>query len=121
MAAPVIVNDASFQYNTPSTDFCPYTYTTFTPPITLVEHVGAAFNLSWGFGCEPWGLANATTHEWVITGVSSETFGFTVVRSNVPVVFGVNRTAAFNVTMRAPIFPTEVDLTLLVKGGPLLT
>ena len=117
-AGPVIVNDASFQYTTPPTDFCPFTETTGGPPLMLEVRAGSVFNMSWGFGCEPYGPGNTSGATFAITSVVSSTAGFKVVSSNVPVVFGYGRIGTFNVSVRAPSWVWAGSLQLTVEGGP---
>jgi hypothetical protein len=117
-AGTVIVSDAYFQYTTPPTVFCPYTETTGGPPLTFDVRAGSVFNMSWGFGCEPYGPGNTSGATFAITSVVSSTFGFKVVDSNVPVVFGYGRIGTFNVSVRAPDWATDESLELTVQGGP---
>jgi len=121
LASPVgtvIINNATFQYNTPPTYFCPFSYTTGGPPPALEVRLGAIFNLSWGVGCEPYGPGNTTGATYVISSVVSSTWGYKVLGSNVPVVFGYDRVGYFNVSVRAPYWPSYGSLVLTVAGGP---
>jgi hypothetical protein len=117
-SAKVIVNDAVFEYDTPPTQFCPFTYTVGGPPATLIVPIGSAFNLSWGFGCESVLGENSSSANYTITSVMSMTWGFHVVGSNLPVSFGYGRAGTFNVTVRAPNWPWASQLILVVEGGP---
>lgn len=119
-AGPVIVEDASFQYTTPPTDFCPFTETTGGPPSMFEVGSGSVFNMSWGVGCEPYGPGNTTGATFAITSVVSSTVGFKVVSSNVPVVFGYGRIGTFTVNVRAPQGVWVGTLQLTVQGGPIV-
>jgi hypothetical protein len=119
-AGVVFVNNPIFEYDTPPTYFCPYTETSGNqPPPYLEVRAGSVFNLSWDIGCEPYGPGNTTGAEYVITSVTSSTYGFRVVSSNLPVVFGYNLTGQFNVSVRAPAVSTYSYLILAIQGGPL--
>ncbi|MFZ0829756.1 MAG: hypothetical protein WCB18_09780 [Thermoplasmata archaeon] len=115
----VVISNASVEWSTPPTDFCPYGYTTGGPPSVLEVRFGSVFNLSWGIGCEPYGPGNTTGGTYVISSVISSTWGYQVVSSNVPVVFGYDRVGYFNVSVRAPDWPADGSLVLTVEGGPL--
>jgi len=114
----VVVTNAAFQYSTPPTDLCPFLVTTGGPPPVLEVRTGSVFNLSWGVGCEPYGPGNTTGATFVISSVFSSTWGYKVVASNVPVVFGYDRDGYFNVSVRAPDWPAYGSLVLTVGGGP---
>jgi hypothetical protein len=114
----VVVRDAYFQYTDPPTDFCPYAEVTGGPPLDFEVRADSLFNLSWGFGCQPYGPGNTTGATFAITSVVSSTLGFKVVSSNVPVAFGYDRIGTFNVTVRAPNWPSYERLELTVQGGP---
>jgi hypothetical protein len=114
----VVVNDAAFEDYTPPTVFCPFLETTGGPPISFEVRAGAVFNMSWGIGCEPYGPGNTTGAAFEITSVTSSTWGFTVVGSNLPVKFGYDENGLFTVTVRAPSWATESTLVLVVQGGP---
>lgn len=117
-AGVVIVGDADFQYTDPPTVFCPYTVTTGGPPLMFEVRAGSVFKMSWGIGCEPYGPGNTTGATFAITSVVSSTFGFKVVASNVPAVFGYGRFGTFNVSVRAPDWTSYGSLELIVQGGP---
>ena len=114
----ILVEDPVFQYSTPPTYLCPYLVSTVTPPSSLTVSVGATFILSWTVGCQSVPGANTSSSTFVISSVVSATAGFSVVRSTVPVTFGYGTLAYLNVTVRAPWYPVETYLTLVVQGGP---
>jgi hypothetical protein len=117
-AGVVVVNDAAFEAYTPPTVFCPFWETTGGPPISFEVRAGSVFNMSWGIGCEPYGPGNTTGASFEITSVTSSTWGFTVVGSNLPVEFGYDENGVFNVSVRAPSWAMQSTLVLVVQGGP---
>ncbi|MGA7860850.1 MAG: hypothetical protein WCB19_03215 [Thermoplasmata archaeon] len=117
-AASVVVSNVSFQYFTPPTNWCPFVFTTGEPPPVLEVPTGPVFNLSWGIGCEPYGPGNTTGATFVISSVVSSSWGYKVVASDVPVVFGYDRDGYLNVSVRAPDWPAYGSLMLTVGGGP---
>ena len=114
----VVVENAAFEYSTPPTDVCPYTATRGGPPSLFTVARGDVFRLSWAIVCEGFGKppANATSFE--IRSVHSSSFGFSVVSSDVPVLFNYSRVGYLNVSVRAPVWPDIAVLTLSVDGGP---
>jgi len=117
--APVVVENAAFEYDTPPTTFCPFVFTIGGPPPAFETPRGATFVVSWQIGCELTGDANSTpTDRYQIDAVSSQTLGFSVVGSNVPVTFGYAEVGVLTVTVKAPSWPDIADLSLLVAGGP---
>lgn len=117
-AGMVVVNGAYFVWTNPPTVFCPNPFTTGGAQPNIVVTAGGTFNLSWGIGCQPYGPGNTTGATFSINSVTSSTLGFTVVSSNVPVVFGYNLTSDFTVIVRAPSWSSYGSLELEVVGGP---
>lgn len=114
----VVVQQAAFQFTTPPSEVCPFPETGSEPPLVFEVRLGALFNVSWEVGCEPYGPGNTTGAEFAITAISSVTWPFRVVSSNVPAIFGYNRMGWFNVTLRAPSIPINEALVLTVSAGP---
>jgi hypothetical protein len=118
----VTVDGADFDWSTPPTQFCPYMFTTGNAGAVLHERLGSTFDETWGVGCSTCGTppcepGNGSGASYVITSIASSTFGFTVVSSNVPFVFGYDRVVYFNVSVRAPDWPAYTILHLSVTGG----
>jgi len=116
--ATVAVEDATLTYNTPPTDFCPYTATAHEPPALFFVRSGALFSVSWLFGCEPYGPGNTSGAQFAIRTVVSTDSVFRVVGANLPVVFGYGNYSLVEVEVRAPSYLYAGALTLQIGGGP---
>lgn len=114
----VLVNSAYFQIYTPPTNWCPFWQTSGGPPPVFEVRTGSIFRLSWLISCEPYGPGNTTGATFVLSSVASSSLGYTVVASNVPVVFGYDTVGYVNVSVRAPSWDSYSTLVLIASGGP---
>jgi hypothetical protein len=117
----VLIQAPEFVYDTPPTYLCPNVVSTLTPPEYLQVQLGATFNLSWTVGCEEPPGMNASSALFEVSAAGSSTFGFSVMGSTLPIVFGAGTFAFLNLTVRAPWFPVATGLVITVQGGPLPT
>jgi hypothetical protein len=109
--SPPAVTVARYSIDGSPSALCPY-FATSTPaaPLSLAE--SASFQISWEIRCN----ANSTPAHSDLESVYSQTHGFVVTSSNLPVTIVQGTLTEVSVTLRAPSSTFDGDLSLWVNA-----
>jgi hypothetical protein len=111
-ASPPAVTVSRYSIDGSPSALCPY-FATSTPaaPLSLAE--SASFQISWEIRCN----ANSTPAHSDLESVYSQTRGFVVTSSDLPVSIVQGSYTELTVTVRAPSSPYDGTLTLWVNAS----